>query len=231
MPRPPRPRVDTGCYHVIAHGNNRQRLFVDHAAFLFLRECLRTAKTRYPFKLYHYCLMSNHIHALMQIVEGQHLPWVMQVVLQKFGRWFQHRTAYVGHVWQGRYKSPLVKNERYFLEVGRYMERNPLRAGLVTDLRDYPWSSYPYYAHGIADQLVDEDPYYAQTGRTAERREQAYRDFVRLPCRYEETLDRALLRTQAPPSPSERRTPPWYKGGRLHLQRRTPPQFKGGRLL
>jgi putative transposase len=174
--------------------------------------------------------MPNHIHLLIQVGEGAHLPQIMQLVLQKFGRWFQRRTAYAGHVWQGRYKSPLVMKESYFLEVGRYIERNPLRAGLTSDLMRYPWSSYPHYAHGIVDQLVDEDPYYAQIGQTAERRQQAYRDFVRIPCRHEEILDRALLRLPASIAHPERRTPPWYKGGRLHLQRRTPPLVMEGRL-
>ena len=232
MPRPPRPLTDGGCYHVIARGNNRQQLFVNDAAFLFLRDCLGSAKIRYPFKLYHYCLMPNHIHLLLQLVEAHHLPKAMQVVLQRFGRWFQRRTSYVGHVWQGRYKSLWVTKESYFLEVGRYIERNPVRAGLVTDSDAYPWSSYPYYVHGTNDALIDEDPYYDRIGKTLERQQQAYRRFVALPSRYEETLDQALF-GQHDMAHLQRRTPPWYTGTRFYLQRRTPPleiEAKGARF-
>ena len=193
MPRPPRPLVDGGCYHLIARGNNRQFLFTEEAAFRYFLDGLARAKTRYPAKLYHYCLMSNHIHLLLAIESGTDLPRFMQHLLQGYGRWYQHRVGHSGHVWQGRYKSPLVAQDSYFLEAGRYIERNPLRAKLVTDLKDYPWSSYAFYAYGTDHALVDEDPYYASLGSTAYRRQEAYREFVSLESPYATILDTQLL--------------------------------------
>jgi len=193
MPRPPRPLVEGGCYHLIARGNNRQFLFTEEAAFRYFLDGLARAKTRYPAKLYHYCLMSNHIHLLLAIESGADLPRFMQHLLQGYGRWYQHRVGQVGHVWQGRYKSPLVARDSYFLEAGRYIERNPLRAKLVTDLKDYPWSSYAFYAYGTDHALVDEDPYYASLGSTAYRRQEAYRQFVSLESPYATILDTQLL--------------------------------------
>jgi putative transposase len=162
----------------------------EHFLFLLLR-----AKRRYPSRLYHYCLMSNHIHFLLQIDRAEHLPKLMQGLLQGYGRWYKHRQPFSGHLWQGRYKSPLVSHESYFLEAGRYIERNPLRAKLVADLKDYRWSSYPVYAHGVVDPLVDEDPYYALLAKTPVARQQAYQEFVRLDSPYAPVLDAHFLET------------------------------------
>lgn len=193
MPRPPRPLVDGGCYHLIARGNNRQFLFTEEAAFHYFLDGLARAKTRSPAKLYHYCLMSNHLHLLLAIERGADLPKFMQHLLQGYGRWYQHRVGHSGHVWQGRYKNPLVAKDSYFLEAGRYIERNPLRAKLVTDPKNYPWSSYAFYAYGTDNALVDEDPYYASLGSTAYRRQEAYREFVSLESPYASILDTQLL--------------------------------------
>jgi len=195
MPRRPRPLLDGGCYHLIARGNNRQFLFTEEGTFRYFLDLLARAKARFPAKLYHYCLMSNHIHLLLEIGEARQLPKFMQFVLQGYARWFCTQQRYSGHVWQGRYKSPLVAKESYYLEAGRYIERNPLRAKLVTDLRDYPWSSYPTYAHGRSNPLVAEDPYYAQLGSSPTERQGTYRDFVRLESPYAPMLDKELVET------------------------------------
>ena len=193
MPRPPRPLVDGGCYHLIARGNNRQFIFAEADAFQYFLELLGRAKARYPAKLYHYCLMSNHIHLLLEIGEGAQLPKFMQALLQGYARWYGKRQGYSGHVWQGRYKSPRVAQDSYFLEAGRYIERNPLRAKLVTDLQDYPWSSYTAYAYGTLNPLIDEDPYYTRLGATSVDRQAAYREFVRLESPYATMLDVELV--------------------------------------
>ena len=195
MARPLRQLLDGGCYHVIARGHNRQFLLNDETAFRYFLDLLARAKARYPAKLYHYCLMSNHLPLLLEIATGDHLPKFMQLVLQGSARWYGKRHRYSGHVWPGRYKSPLISQEGYSLEAGRYIERNPLRAKLVTDLRDYPWSSYPTYAHGSANPLMSEDPYYAQLGSNPTERQVAYRDFVRLESPYTPMLDKELVET------------------------------------
>ena len=187
--------MDHGCYHLIARGNNRQVVFREAKAFCHFRELLARAKAKYPAKLYHYCFMSNHFHLLVTIETAEHLPRLMQGLLQGYGRWYKMQYTHWGHVWQGRYKSPLVAQESYYLEAGRYIERNPLRAKLVEDLTDYPWSSYTWYAYGTPDTLVDEDPYYARLGATVQERQAAYRDFVRLETPYASLLDGHLLET------------------------------------
>ncbi|OGX28356.1 MAG: hypothetical protein A3B78_01690 [Omnitrophica WOR_2 bacterium RIFCSPHIGHO2_02_FULL_67_20] len=177
----------------MARGNNRQSLFQDQAAFQYFLDRLASMKELYPTKIFHYCLMSNHIHLLVQAIEGPNLSKFMHGLLWGFARWFQRRSSYIGHVWQGRYKNPFIADELYFMEVGRYIERNPLRAGLVTQLEQYPWSSYGYYAHGAKDPLVDEDPYYEHVGSTSARRQSAYREFISLAGAHDEKLDQDLF--------------------------------------
>ena len=138
MPRKPRQLLDGGCYHLIARGNNRQFVFREAAAFRHFLELVTRAKAKYPAKLYHYCLLSNHLHLLLEIGTAEHLPKFMQGLLQGYGRWYKAQHRYWGHVWQGRYKSPLVAQESYYLEAGRYIERNPLRAKLVRELKGNP---------------------------------------------------------------------------------------------
>lgn len=193
MPRKPRQCVDGGYYHLIARGNNRLFLFTIEGGFETFVQLLSASKQKYPWRLAHYCLMSNHLHLLGQLAQGATLPKLMQFLLFEYSRWYRKQTGYVGHLWQGRYKSPLVTQESYFLEAGRYIERNPVRAGIVEHPEDYPWSSYRYYALGEPNPLIEEDPYYALLGAEAVTRQQRYRDFVKLAGPYDTLVDDALL--------------------------------------
>jgi putative transposase len=112
-------------------------------------------------KLFHYCLMRNHIHLFGQVTTGGDLPKIMQHLLLQYSVWYRQETGYVGHVWQGH-----------------YIKRNPSRAKMVAVPGDYVWSSYRYYAFGKADVLVDHDPYHESLGSTPKRRQMAYREFV-----------------------------------------------------
>lgn len=193
MPRNPRLLKDEGFYHLIARGNNQHFVFSLPGGFERFHKLLLESKRKFSWRLSHYCLMANHIHLLGQIERGDDLPKLMQFLLLEYSRWYRKQTSYSGHLWQGRYKSPLIERESYFLECGRYIERNPLRAGLAQRSEDYPWSSYRCYAFGEADPLVDEDPYYCDLGLTAEERQRAYREFVKLEGPYDRFIDRSLV--------------------------------------
>ena len=182
MPRKPRQLVDGGIYHIISRGNNRTDVFKVEGGFQWFIELLRSSKLKYPWKIFHYCLMSNHFHILGQVATGSDLPKIMQYLLTHYSRWYQYHVSYEGHLWSGRYKSPLIDRESYLLECARYIERNPLRAGLASSPEDYPWSSYRYYAFGKQDALVDEDPGYLPTfGYHISERQENYRNFVKIP--------------------------------------------------
>ena len=171
MGRLPRPVEDGFVFHALNQGNNRADVFDDDGDRLAFLEALGRAKERYPFQLYGYCLMNNHFHLLLRPEPGQAVSRIMQS-LTIAHTWRHHKLRQsVGHVWQGRFKSPVVQDDGHLLMVLRYIEANPLRAGMVEDLATYRWSSFLAHAKGIADPLLDPFPEFDRLGRTpAERR-------------------------------------------------------------
>jgi putative transposase len=154
MPRPLRPIADGLTYHVINRGNNRQPVFEQEGDYVAFLKALADLKERKAFELYGYCLMGNHIHLLLRPV-GASVSRIMQSLLvshtQRYHRF--HRSG--GHVWQGRFKSPVIQNDEHVLAVLRYIEANPLRAEMVEHAGDYPWSSFRAHGLGQSDPLLD----------------------------------------------------------------------------
>jgi REP element-mobilizing transposase RayT len=110
----------------------------------------------YPFRLYGYCLMHTHFHLLLEPDAGQNISWILPS-LTVAHTWRFHRGHWSsGQVWQGRFQSPVIQDDAHLLTALRYIEAKPLRAGLVTDLMDYPWCSYPTHGLGRLQELVNE---------------------------------------------------------------------------
>jgi putative transposase len=193
MGRPKRLIQDCGTYHLIARGNNRHQVFEISGGYAKFKEILLLSLLKFDWKIHHYCLMPNHLHLLANIEIGAQLPFIMKYILQCYSRWYRDHTGYVGYLWQGRYKSPLIDKESYLLECGRYIERNPVRAKIVSKAVDYEWSSYNYYAAGRNDALVNPNPLYQDFGTSAFDRQQRYKEFVRLSSPYEPLLEQAIL--------------------------------------
>jgi putative transposase len=154
MPRPLRPIDDGLIYHVINRGNNRQNVFRKPADFQAFLQSLADLKERRPFELYGYCLLGNHFHLLMRPL-GTSISRIMQSLLVSHTQRYHKHHRSGGHVWQGRFKSPIIQNDEHLLTVLRYIEANPLRAGLVARAEDYPWSSYQAHGAGRLDLLLD----------------------------------------------------------------------------
>jgi len=159
MPRPLRPIADGLIYHVINRGNNRQPVFGgegDYAAFL---KAVADLKERKPFELFGYCLMGNHIHLLLRPREGSVSRIVQSLLVSHTQRYHRfHGTS--GHVWQGRFKSPVIQDDDHLLAVLRYIEANPIRAELAKYAGEYRWSSFGSHGEGRADPLLDPVPPY-----------------------------------------------------------------------
>jgi putative transposase len=133
-------------YHVLSRGNDRQEVFrSDDDRKMFLR-LIEEFSTRFQVDVFAYVLMGNHYHVLLKTGEGN-LSKAMQWLGTTYTRKFNNRHDRSGHLFQGRYKSFLVENETYLLRLSCYIHRNPLRAGIVERLADYPWSSYLFYAY------------------------------------------------------------------------------------
>lgn len=165
-------------YHIISRGNNREWVFNEREDFEKYLEICRRYKEKFGFKLYHWILMSNHIHLVMETAEESSISKIMQGMNLAYTIWFNKKTGKVGHLWQDRFKSALVERDNYLLECGRYVERNPLRARLVKDPKEYRWSSYRVYAYGKADGVTDRHAIYDVMGKDDRSRRKAYREYV-----------------------------------------------------
>lgn len=154
MARPPRLEFSGAVYHVIARGNEQRDVFRDDSdRELYLRR-LAHYQCRFRFRLYAYCLMTNHIHLALEM--GQ-VP-LSRVVLALHGSYaqaFNQRHHRVGHLFQGRYKALLVQKSAYLLALVRYIHENPVKAGIVREPRLFLWSSDRYYRGEPAPYWLD----------------------------------------------------------------------------
>lgn len=144
MPRVERKKSSTGIYHVMFRGINKQRIFEDEEDYRKLLETLKKYGNVSEYTIYGYCLMSNHVHLLIK--EGcEDLGNTFRRIGSTYVRWYNLKYGRTGHLFQDRYKSEVVEDDRYFLTVLRYIHQNPLKAGMVTRLESYQWSSYHEY--------------------------------------------------------------------------------------
>lgn len=133
-------------YHLMSRGNARQHIFLsDHDRYLFL-SLLEELSGRFDIEIFAYVLMNNHYHLLVRTLQAN-LSRAMQWLGTGYTRRFNLIHHQSGHLFQGRFKSIIVENDAYLLRLSCYIHRNPLRAGLVERLVDYPWSSYRFYAY------------------------------------------------------------------------------------
>ena len=145
----------------------------DYVSYLKL---LREAAWRFKVEVFHYCLMPNHIHLLVR--PSKDLAGFMHAIQMPYAKRFCRRRKFVGHVWQGRYKSLLIPTDGYLFACGNYIEMNPVRAGLVARPEDWSYSSYRFYAFGERDPIVTCDPFYPTLGAAPEERQCVYRETV-----------------------------------------------------
>jgi len=170
-------------FHVLNRGNNRQLVFKDSEDFKYYLGLLIKYKKEFGFKLYHFILMPNHAHFLLEPTAEGSLPKFMQKITLAHTRYFNKKYQSIGHVWQGRYKSSLIDKEDYFIWCGLYIELNSVRARLAVLPEDWRWSSYNFYAFGkidsLTENLIDVDPYYLKLGSTSQERQNRYREVVK----------------------------------------------------
>ncbi|HSB72805.1 MAG TPA: transposase [Candidatus Methylomirabilis sp.] len=144
MGRPPRIHFPGALYHVIARGNHGQEIFRSDADRQRLLVSLEQVWRQYPFELYAFVLMPNHVHLLIQ-VQDVPLAKIMQSLLYRHSAYFNKTYTQRGHLFQGRYRAILCDREPYLLELVRYIHLNPVRAGLVATPDRYRWSSHVAY--------------------------------------------------------------------------------------
>jgi REP element-mobilizing transposase RayT len=177
MPRPPRLEFSGAVYHVIARGNEQRDVFRnDSDRELYLRR-LAHYRDRFRFRLYAYCLMSNHVHLALE-TGPVHLSRIVLALHGSYAQAFNHRHERVGHLFQGRYKAFLVQKTSYLLALVRYIHENPVKAGLVSEPRLYRWSSDRFYQGANAPDWLDTRGLFQLLGADPGRAARRYRTFM-----------------------------------------------------
>ena len=165
-------------HHVIQRGNNRQSIFVATEDYQTMLDLLDEHARKFNVAIHAYVLMGNHFHLLATPETQDGLPQLMQAVGRRYVRYFNDRQKRTGTLWEGRYKSTLIQTERYLLACMAYIDLNPVRAGMVAQAKDYPWSSHAHYIGLRIDKLLTPHALVWAMGNTPFAREAAYAALV-----------------------------------------------------
>ena len=168
--------------HIIQRGNNRQVIFHSDADFQFFRDAMVAASDQHGLAIHAYVWMSNHIHLLATPAHERSISKVFQSVGRKYVQYFNFTHKRTGTLWAGRYRATLVDSETYLMMLMRYIELNPVRAGMVAHPRDYPWSSYArnaYDERGVNADWIKPHEQYVRLARTKDARLSAYRSLFK----------------------------------------------------
>lgn len=160
---------------IIQRGNNRAPVFIDDVDFQLYRDCLRDAAREAQVALHAYVLMPNHVHLLATPVDDGGISRMMQRIGRRYVRAFNDRHQRSGTLWEGRYRSTIVEPGAFLLPCYRYIELNPVRAGMVSDGAHYTWSSCRHHLGLHADSLISDHAGYWALGNTPFERQAAYR--------------------------------------------------------
>lgn len=144
LARVARKRSDSGIYHIMLRGINRQNIFEDDEDRYKLLEILSYFNSQEKYKVYSYCLMGNHVHLLLQEDEDT-ISDAVKRISSTYVLWYNKKYKRFGHLFQDRFKSEPVENLGYFLTVLRYIHQNPVKAGTVSNVLETKWTSYYYY--------------------------------------------------------------------------------------
>jgi putative transposase len=175
MPRRGRLTVPGVPLHLIQRGNNRQAIFFEEMDFRVFLGYLVEGCLKSDVQVHAYALMTNHLHLLVSSASPDGPGKLMQSVCLRYTQWVNRKCNRTGTLWEGRYRSCPTQQETYFLACSRYIELNPVRAGMVNHPAAYPWTSYRANAHGENNSLVKPHPVYDSLGPTPETRQEAYR--------------------------------------------------------
>ena len=153
MPRAPRLKSQSGIYHMMLRGINQQIIFEDDEDYIKFIDTLKSYKAISGYKVFAYCLMSNHIHILLKVGK-EDLDVIMKRIAGSYVYWYNWKYYRKGHLFQDRFRSEPVDDNEYFLTVLRYIHQNPLKAEIAEKIDEYKYCSYNEYISNEND-LVD----------------------------------------------------------------------------
>lgn len=175
MPRQPRYFIPNIPQHVVARGIDRQAVFFQDVDYTHYRQALREAAISSGCQVHAYVFMTNHVHLLITPEQPRSLPLMMQAMGRSYVQRLNARYQRTGTLWEGRYKASLVQSNHFLLACQRYIELNPVRAGVVSAPGEYPYSSYSHHALGKDDSLLSPHANYLELHTDPAIRLQAYR--------------------------------------------------------
>lgn len=175
MPRRPRLIIPGIPLHIIQRGNNRQNCFYSEKDYRCYLEWLKEYSREEGCQVHAYVLMTNHVHLLASSSEASGIGNMMKRLGQRYVQYFNRTSGRSGTLWEGRFRSCLVQGDAYLLQCQRYIELNPVRAGIVKHPVDYPWSSYGTNAQGELNDLIHPHSLYQKLGDTPTERFASYR--------------------------------------------------------
>ena len=192
MPRIARVCVAGYPHHITQRGNNKDEAFFDDEGRRFYLDALKRYRDRYKMKLLAYCLMGNHVHVLAVPEKETSLAKGMGGTNLLYTQYINRKYNRSGRLWQNRFFSSLVEEESYLWTVIRYIEQNPIRAGLVKRAEDYVLSSARVHVSGIKDDVLSDE------SRFNEKEIKSYREFIREDNREADTAIRRSTSTGRP---------------------------------
>lgn len=178
MPRRARLSVPGIPWHIVQRGNNRGRCFFTPEDYRHYLDVLLEHSLLHQCAIHAYVLMTNHVHLLLTPATETSAANCMKAVGQFYTQFINRKYNRTGTLWEGRFKSCLTRDERYVLTCYRYIELNPVRAGMVGHPREYRWSSYATNGEGKADPIVSKHEHYLGLGPTDEARRETYRQLL-----------------------------------------------------
>jgi len=178
MARQPRPILPGIALHIVQRGNDRSDCFKRDADYFFYLEHLRELARETGCAVHAYCLMTNHVHLLLTPAATDACATLMRNLGQRYVQRFNRTYERTGTLWEGRFRSFLVESARYVLACYRYIEHNPVRAGMVQSAAEYPWSSHQGNAGLRTDPLLTPHAEYLALGEEPALRLRAYRELV-----------------------------------------------------
>jgi putative transposase len=195
--------------HVIQRGNNRMDIFREHRDYRSFLVFLERAAACYEVVIHAFVLMTNHFHLIVTPAAAHRLPQMMKEIGGRYVSYYNRKHDRIGTLWNGRYRGLLIEDERYWLTCLKYVEQNPVRAGMVSVPGKYPWSSYSAHAFGDWPSWLTPHPVYLALGHSAEERQLAYRSLCGAPLEDDQlTAVRLHFCTSARPIRAHRRSTP-----------------------
>jgi len=167
-------------YHAFSRSNGRKVIFQESGDFEHFKGLLCEYSDRFDAQVYHWAIMPTHYHLVFEFEDPEIISKFMAGLHRAYSHYYHKQYNAVGYLWQGRFKLQPIQKELYLKNCGRYVERNPVRAGIVAKACEYAHSSARFYCLGQEDSITRACPDYEGFGINASKRQTAYKEYLRI---------------------------------------------------